>query len=158
MFRIRFDMNQAKKTIDSKRRSVGNMSSSMKEVGQFLEEQIDQSFTSQRDPYGKAWVPLKDSTLELRARRGNHSSAILEDSGAMRASLTFSSNTKSIQMQMQDPSEVHQMGYRGNRMFGGPSAPIPMRKIFPIVNGEVKLPNSWMKRIIQIFTKMVERT
>lgn len=157
MLRVKFDMTQAKKTLDKKRRAVTNMTNSMNEVGTFLEEQIDQSFTSQRDPYGKAWAPLKDSTLELRARRGNHSTTILEDTGAMRASLTFSSNTKSLQMQMQDPSEVHQMGYRGNRMFGGPSAPIPMRKIFPVVNGEVKLPESWIKRIITIFTKMVER-
>jgi hypothetical protein len=132
------------KKIAQARKLGGDMSVPMHQAGDFIVGLIDQSFVQQRDPYNQAWVPLADSTLRARQRRGQ-GSAILQATGAMRASLGFESDAHSVLAHINAPAEYHQEG----------SWRLPQRRIFPISFGQRYLPKAWTDGFLAIFEKYV---
>lgn len=109
---------------------------------------IRAEFDAQQDPYGNPWEPLKDATLELRRRKGNSSTTILQDTHKMLRSLKRSqdrSNQGFIQMDF--PAPYHQYGDPGHLFFNRPSN-LPQRKIFPLDDsGDINMPPAWQKEI-----------
>lgn len=153
---IKVDNKQALASLRKSLYAVRNMKSAMEKAARFIEMQIDQGFINQRDPYGVGWLPLKDTTLRLRQLRGNFSSVVLQDSGNMRESLDATATSKTVVVKMDDFSGIHQTGNQFNRMFGGPQAPVPMRRIFPIIDDQVIFPLTWEEEITSYFDDLIK--
>lgn len=149
----------------SLRRRVGNMTPVMHILGNLIANQVKTGFRTGRDPYGKAWRPL-------RLRRGQP----LRDTGRLMRSITYnvpSPTTVEIGTNV-CYAVVHQTGAKvtahgiagkrslcgyittgapmlafkvGGRSFFAKSVTIPARKILP--DGE--LPVAWRKSIVEAF-------
>lgn len=90
-----------------------------KRVAKEIESLIKEEFDHEADPYGNAWKPLADSTVE---RKGF--TTILEDSRAMRDSLSVTPRRGAgVAITIDHPSEDHQTGWNGPQG-SGPARPI----------------------------------
>ena len=91
-----------------------------------IRQLIDDEFIAQCDPYGGAWEPLAQSTIE---REGPH--PILELSGSMHRSLeVLPMGGAGVSVYISHPGEDHQTGWSGTQGEGParpvlPSGPLP---------------------------------
>jgi len=157
MFQLHVDAREANRMLDEASHRCHNMTSALEKSKVFLEGNIHQGFAQQRDPWGNAWLPLQDSTLSLRKRRGNSGSKILSDTGTMEQSLKTVVDTQGLTMTMDDFSGVHQEGNPANLIFNRASAPIPARRIFPTINDDVVFPDAWADQLAFYFSEMMEQ-
>lgn len=90
---------------------------------------------------GPGWAPLSDTTLNIRAKRGSHSTKILIDHGTLVGSLTSSGAEGSVVDTRPDElfvgtnlhyAQYHQTGPRQIRVFGRGSATLPERKLVEV--------------------------
>lgn len=88
---------------------------------------------SEQDPFGHPWPPLAPKTLQKRQRRGNYSTKMLIDTGAMYQSMRTDSTADTASVSMDAPEEVHQFGTLG----------IPPRPIFPTDGSGESPPDAW---------------
>lgn len=115
------------------------------------DQRVRTTFRTETDPWGIAWEPLKQTTLDARS---NDSTAILVDSAKMFRSLDtgMTSDTEGFITVGTDDRfpEVHQFGNPNNTAWGGALAPIPARPMFPIraATREVDLPDPWVKDLM----------
>ncbi len=91
-----------------------------------IEQAIDSQFTLGTDPYGKAWAPLKASTLKRHPHRHDPP---LTDTGAMRSSVTVQATMDFIGVTIADPAGYHQDGT--DHMVSRPIIPSDARGIPP---------------------------
>jgi phage virion morphogenesis protein len=63
---------------------LSNPAPALGEIGGYLERQAKMRFVTQTAPDGSKWAPLRPSTLRYKKTK-----AILRESGAMAASITF---------------------------------------------------------------------
>lgn len=124
-------------------------------IAERLANLIGGTFEEQRDPWGRPWERLKQTTLDIRARRGSSSNEILIDSYTLYGSMTKSSTDDYAQVEFQGADEyawVQQFGNPLNTMFGRGNAPIPARPFMPIKNAgapRLDLPDSWVAALTQ---------
>lgn len=156
MYKLKIDVAAAANGLRGMMKRGRTIGNALKEVSNLWRSKVEQGFQNQRDPYGNAWEPLKDSTLRLRQRKGIFGSQILSETGEMAQSLEVEVSNKEIRMTMDDPAEIHQYGNPTNRMFGKGIAPIPQRKIFPIQGGQVELPADWSVEALATLGKYVK--
>ncbi len=90
-----------------------------KRVAKEIEALIEEEFDHECDPYGNAWKPLADSTVEKKGF-----TTVLEDSRAMRDSLSVTPRRGAgVSITIDHPSEDHQTGWSGSQG-AGPARPI----------------------------------
>lgn len=104
--------------------SVPSMASA--KLSEKLPEVIDKQFQTGTDPYGRAWTPHADATIE---RHGEH--PLLDLSGQMRSSLhVHPMQAAGVSVTIDHPSEDHQTGWKGPQG-EGPARPILPMGTFP---------------------------
>lgn len=155
MIGFRIDSNEVLSHLNNAIKSCENMALALEQTEAFLLSKIRNEFQTQSDPYGQPWDPLADSTIRLRKKQGNESTRILYDKGNMFNSLTGVSTDSSVEISIAFPAEVHQDGNPLNRMYGGPLAPIPQRRILPFQGDDVMLPNDWVNQIGGFFSMLL---
>ena len=90
-----------------------------KAIAKSIGEMIDEEFEHQADPYGNAWKPHTDATVE---RWGEH--PILDLSGQMRRSVDVRPMASAgVSITIDHPSEDHQTGWVGPQG-SGPARPV----------------------------------
>lgn len=114
--------------------------------GSGIADEIRLGFRGSRDPWGKAWKPLK-------IRKGKP----LIDTGQMRASIAArvsSSNTAQV-FSGDNASKVllHQFG--GPTTINGRRVLVPARPFFPIRNNKVDLPAAWQAGFVADMTAAI---
>lgn len=117
-----------------------------------LSRLIQSTFQEQRDPWGRPWAPLKQSTINIRASRGSSSNAILVDSGNLRDSATTSYGEDFAEVEYSGAEEyawVHQFGNPLNQLFGRGNYPVPQRMFMPIkgTGPRLDLPDQWVREL-----------
>lgn len=106
-------------------RNIGRLASvpsrASRRVARELESLIQDEFEHEADPYGNAWQPHADATIE---RWGEH--PILDLSGDMRRSLDVQPmRGAGVSITIDHPAEDHQTGW------SGPQGEGPARPILP---------------------------
>ena len=119
-----------------------------------LQSLVQSTFEQQRDPWGRPWAPLKQSTLNIRARRGNSSTDILLDSYNLYQSVEQSYGEDFAQVNYPGAEEyawVHQFGNPLNTLFGRGNYPVPARMFMPIkgTGPRLDLPNDWVRELVK---------
>lgn len=71
------------KALHRLKKNLKNVNKALRRSGLYMERQTKLRFAKQRDPDGKAWEPLKPSTLRRKKTR-----AILRETGALAASIS----------------------------------------------------------------------
>jgi hypothetical protein len=95
-------------------------------VSKEIAKLVDLEFQAGADPYGNAWKPHAQSTIE---RWGSH--PLLDLSGDMRASVHVSPLAGSgVAITIDHPSEDHQTGWSGSQG-SGPARPVLPSGTFP---------------------------
>jgi len=117
-----------------------------------LKELVESTFEQQRDPWGRPWQQLKDSTVNIRSRRGNESTEALLDSYALYGSIQSQSTDEYGEIDFdgtEDYAWVQQFGNPLNKVFGKSSGPIPARPFLPLAgtNQRLSLPRDWVQSL-----------
>lgn len=95
-----------------------------------LEGLIDDEFTAGHDPYGTAWKPLAEATIEK-----GRTPPPLTDTRAMRESVAVRPmRAAGVSVQIAHPAAPHQTGWQGKQGSG------PARPILP---ARSELPDAW---------------
>jgi hypothetical protein len=110
-----------------------------------VDRKVRDTFQSQSDPWGRAWRPLKEATLEARKRKGGRAarrtSILVATTELFRSLKRYVGAGLSgyIHIGKDDrPVTPHQ--------FGAPSVGIPARPIMPFKSpGSVDMPPEWME-------------
>lgn len=152
--RIVVESGRVVDVLERVKRSMKRKGFVMAIIADRLRTLIQGTFEEQRDPWGRPWEPLKQSTLDIRRRRGSSSSEILIDSYTLYSSVERSSNDEYAQVEFQGADEyawVQQFGNPLNAMFGRGNAPIPARPFMPIKGSgpRLDLPDSWVRTLMQ---------
>lgn len=105
-----------------------------------IEENIQDQFDRETNPYLDPWQPLAIDTIIRRSVKGT-GSKILQDSGQMLRSLRVTPIAGTIEMKMDAPAGSHQSG--GERL--------PVRTIFP----DDGWPVHWVSDAQDIFEDIV---
>ena len=100
-----------------------------KRVAEAIEQLILDEFDAGADPYGNAWAPLEEVTLQKRSQT---SEPPLTDYGTMRRSLIVRPMSGAgISITIDHPAAPHQTGWSGPRG-SGPARPILPSKGMPL--------------------------
>ena len=106
----------------------------MRAIGYYMRRRTLQHFREESDPEGKAWRPLKESTIagrrtgpRAKRRGGARKLAILQDTGAGRRSITSLSDATSAEI----GTNVHYMAFHQE---GAPRANIPIRAFLGVAD------------------------
>lgn len=154
--RIEVDSADALRVLNALGQSVADLTPQFAEAGRALEGKARDGFRNESDPFGKAWKPLKASTLAGRRARGNSSVAPLFDTGRMFGSIASTSDASSATVTIGGPgifAATHQRGNDGNT-FGGRPAPIPKRPMLPETG---QLPDDWAEAALGPFARAIEK-
>lgn len=117
-----------------------------------LERLIQSTFEQQRDPWGRPWAPLKQSTIAIRSQRGNNSTMALLDSYNLYSSIEKTHGEDFAQIDYPGAEEyawVQQFGNPLNTLFGRGNYPIPARMFMPLkgTGPRLDLPSDWVKEL-----------
>jgi phage virion morphogenesis protein len=145
------DDREVNDLLDQLQQRASNLSPAMRQIGEAITSNVKLGFREGRDPWGRAWEPLTETTISRR-RRG--SSFPLRDTGTLANSINY-------QLQGSDGVRIgpsDHAGKAGMHQFGGTTSPrsmfpnkqIPARPYLPIRGGGVDLPGTWQEEVIDI--------
>jgi phage gpG-like protein len=105
-----------------------------KNLGEEARRQLANSFRAERNPYGKAWAPLKqerprDRRAAKRRRKGGRSALrgkILQDTGRMRAAVAVEATAAGFRIDIP-------VKYAPHHQYGAPRGRLPQRQMLPMV-------------------------
>ena len=87
-------------------RKLSSYQQPLEETGAYLENRAKTRFLTQKDPTGKAWAPLRPSTLRRKKTR-----AILRETGVMAASISWLVSGATVRVRPSvDYALLHQLG------------------------------------------------
>lgn len=75
-------------------RELNNPGPALKITGQLAVRAVQRNFAAQRDPQGKPWARLSAATIERRRNKKKSSIRILIDTGRLRNSINYQSDSK----------------------------------------------------------------
>lgn len=123
-------------------RELADMQPTLEEIGNELANITDESFENQKSPWGEAWTPNSQATLDEYVRKkGKGKSAkakaalaadklILIDSGQLRTSITHEATKDSVTLTAGKVyARIHQLGGEAGR---GKSVTLPARPYMPL--------------------------
>lgn len=111
-------------------------------IAQVLADDIAERFATNTDPWGNPWPPPSPVTIALRG-------GDVEADGLPARIFHKVEGTKAIAGLQSAIARVRQFGAPNNRMYGGPSAPIPPRPMLPIRGSrKVDLPPEMHRKIM----------
>jgi phage virion morphogenesis protein len=122
---ISIDDHQVVQGLNRAARRLRNLQPLMEDIGAALERSTDRRFASEVSPSGEPWRSLSARTL---ARKRNNK--ILNETGKMRASLSYMADAMSVQVGFSDvKSRWHQFGTNRG---------IPPRPMLGLSDGDVQ--------------------
>ncbi|MGG7074554.1 phage virion morphogenesis protein [Campylobacter sp. 9BO] len=107
----------------------------MRQIGETLKNEIEQSFDDEKSPFGQKWQALKPSTLNIKAKKGK-SEKILRSSGDLADKWLIKSNNN--ESKIFNNSNVKGFAYGLTHQFGTTKAgrshnvKIPARPFLPV--------------------------
>ncbi len=150
-------------------RELSDMQPTLDEIGNELADITDESFENQKTPWGEAWAPNSQATLDsYKEKKGKGKSAkakaaltadklILIDSGLLRSSVTHEATKDSVTLTAGKVyARIHQLGGEAGR---GKSVSLPARPYMPLKDeklddGTQKVVNDMiMQRLIEAVAK-----
>lgn len=120
--------------------NVDDMQPTMTDIGEHIASMIDLNFRDLQDPYRTPWLPLKKP-------RKDGSSKPLNDTGALKASITSNPTPHDVTIGTN-------LIYGATHQFGRDA--IPARPFFP--TEEHGMPNDWEQDILDIIRSHLEST
>ncbi len=120
-------------------RRAAHMQPAMDEVGNYLQNIIEESFESGRSPDGEVWSPLADSTLIKKSKDGKPVSMgkLLYEEGTLFESITYEADSDSMAVGVNAYSKGD-YPYPVVHQFGSKDGKTPARRFMPIdSNGEL---------------------
>lgn len=135
----------AKGSLDAYGDAIRQPRQALEEIGKILRQNLTERFQSNTDPWGKPWAPPSPVTIALRGGE------IDADNDLVQRIVTRIEGTKVFIGLRSAVARVRQYGAPRNRMFGGPSAPIPPRPMLPVrETRRVDLPRDLLARIMAV--------
>jgi len=155
MINLSLDTTDIERALSNLQRNTNNLRQPLDEIGQTLADNIALNFRDEQSPDGQAWQGLSDTTI-ARRRHGNGSGSdkILNDTGALKNSITHNVNGNSVEVGTN-------LEYATTQQFGaskgefGNSAPwgdIPARPFMPTDT----LPSDWESEIMDIISAHIQ--
>jgi len=87
---ISMDSVAVQRALNALGQRARNLSPAFREIGAGVADEARLGFKGSQDPYGRAWQPLKSSTLAARRKgKGSGSAKPLLDTGRLRNSISF---------------------------------------------------------------------
>lgn len=121
MIRAQVNTSTANRQLKNLTRRVSRLEPPLRKYGQYRVGQIERQFDTETDPYGNAWSPLAQSTIEQKRRLG-YPDSILTRTGDLRKSFDFNARGKTLTIESYSPyAGFHQTGTRK----------MPARKLLP---------------------------
>lgn len=158
MITIEIDSRTIERALKKLSRSAEDMTPIMREIGEHIASKIDLTFRDAKDPYGNAWDALSNVTI---ARRTNNSRKPLNDSGALKASITSNPSRHSVEIGSNEKyAKTHQsgadQGQYGKNKRGSPIpwGDVPARPFLP--TSEQGWPADWETDILAIIRRHLE--
>lgn len=123
----------------------------LEEIGKHLEGFLEERFRTRTGPDGRPWAPLSPTTLALH---GDDTDELAE-----RRFHLVDMAKKRVRVGLRSAvAAVRQFGAPRNRMFGGPSAPVPARPALPMSGRRVSFPPDLHREIMRILRESLERS
>lgn len=133
VFSAKIDLGAAEKKLQELARRVSNLRPAFLEIREVLIESTQRRFVDQRDPDGRAWEPLRESTLaSSKKRKSRFPTGILKQSGQLAENINGSATATSLAI---GSPEV----YSAIQQFGGPTpngGVIPERPFLGLSEGD----------------------
>jgi len=143
---------------------LADLTPAMRECAEATKLLIDDCFRKERDPWGKPWAPLEQSTIEHR-RTGKNKRAtsikILTDTATLRASIGALPEMRALVFGT--VFETHRnpktgelgAGYAAAHQYGTRNGRIPRRAFLPVTNGKLDVPagtpaGAWHAKVLRI--------
>lgn len=125
--------------------AVGNDPKVLKKIGLAAKQEAYNAFRTQTAPWGTPWQALAESTLKTRARKGNHNTQPLIDTGAMYASIEAQVSGDSVLLSVGNGLPDARAWYN---QFVTDNA--PQRAFFPIHDAAAPANPSdeWLQRVL----------
>jgi phage gpG-like protein len=138
------DLSELGRLADNLARLGAVPSVASREAAKGISRAIDDQFDAQVDPYGKAWAPLKESTIE---RKGDD--AILSETGKLRGGIhVLPRPGAGIDVTIDaEYAGFHQTGFTVGKTH------VPARKILP----DAAIPDTWERTISDALDSAWER-
>lgn len=140
-------LSETTKRLASLGTGMSNMQPIMAEIGNMVANTADESFENQKTPWGEAWTPNAQSTVDEYVRKkgkglsGKKRSALAADKqiliveGQLRSSITHEADDTSVTVTAGKVyAAIHQFGGEAGR---GKSVTLPARPYMPIKDGEL---------------------
>jgi phage virion morphogenesis protein len=150
-------------------RELSDMQPTLDEIGNELANITDESFENQKTPWGEAWTPNAQATIDEYVRKKGKGKSkkkqaalaadklILIDSGQLRTSVTHEATKDSVTLSAgKIYARIHQLGGEAGR---GKSVSLPARPYMPLKDekldeGTQKVANDMiMQRLIEAVAK-----
>jgi phage gpG-like protein len=114
--------------------ALENPREAVERIGELLEQNLEERFATQTDPWGMPWAPPSPVTVALRGGR--------VDSGLeSKRFARIDDNGKRAVVGIASPAaRRRQFGAPNNKMFGRYGAPVPPRPALPMRRRRVELP------------------
>ena len=148
---ITLDAAQVTHALNQLSQRITNMQPAMESIGKKIAGLVDLSFIDTHDPYGNPWAALSPVTI---AKRRNSSSKPLNDTGALRESITSNATQHDVTIGTTELyGKTHQFG--ANQGEYAPHVPwgdVPARPFLP-TDG---LPALWQQDILDVIRHHLE--
>lgn len=147
MTTITLDLSQVNHALNQLSQRLTNMQPAMRDIGESVASWVDLTFRDAQDPYGNPWAELSPVTI---AKRRNASAKPLNDTGALKTSITKSASQFEVTIGTNEVyGPTHQFGAtKGEYAPGVPWGDIPARPFLP-TDGR-GIPHEWEQDILHI--------
>lgn len=138
----RDDIKQLERAFDT----IGKdkLGDAFKAIGREYVDLVKKSFDQSKDPYGRRWKPLADSTIRQRS-----GSKPLVRTGALRNSIRYDANNDRVELYSTlDYARYHQGGSRAGR-----GDHVPRRPFLPTERG---LPTRWRQAALDAILDLLD--
>lgn len=135
-------LTEVTKRLGTLQSRMSNLQPVLAEIGNMVANTADESFENQKSPWGEAWTPNADKTIEQYARRKGKGQSdkkrsalaaekqILMVDGLLRSSITHEADGESVTVSAgRIYAAIHQFGGKAGR---GRSVTLPARPYMPI--------------------------
>ena len=150
MIEITLDIRVVDEALRNLINHIDDMTPAMRAIGEHIASEIDLTFRDGKDPYGNPWAPLSAVTI---AKRRNRSNKPLNDTGALKASITSNATPHSVKIGTnKEYAPTHQFGAKkGQYARNVPWGDVPARVFLP--TSEQGLPDNWEREILDIIAR-----
>lgn len=126
---------------------MDDLTPAMEDIARILGNVTEDAFQTETSPFGDAWLPLAESTLEQAAKKGRTSPKILQDSGQLAGSIATDAGPDFAELSVGKVyGAIHQFGGQAGR---GRRVRIPARPYVP-VNDQGELPEFVQEAILDV--------